>query len=428
MYKGFGMKKILLVEDTRLFSDLITARIESSLGIPVVSAKDMAGAREILNEMRDDISFAILDLTLPDARDMDIVNFACAEEIPSVVFTGSFDVKLRAKILESDIIDYVTKDSPGSVDYLLSIVRRVSRNQDMLALVVDDSAVARKLVSKHLQQYRLNVLEAEDGATALKILEENHTTAGNKISLVISDFEMPGMDGAELIRAIRHKWSKNDLAVIGLSSSNRDSLSARFIKNGANDFLSKPFLPEEFFCRISQNLDTLDRIKALRRAARRDYLTGMYNRRFFFETATPIFANAARSGSDLTVAMIDIDHFKSVNDTYGHDVGDEVLKSVAESLTSLVRETDIIARFGGEEFCLLAPAIAADDVPGFMEKIRDRISNLSFQNGAFSITVSIGATSIVDSALEPMITQADNMLYQAKESGRNRVVIETADI
>jgi diguanylate cyclase (GGDEF)-like protein len=186
-------------------------------------------------------------------------------------------------------------------------------------------------------------------------------------------------------------------------------------------------LPEEFFCRISQNLDTLDRIKALRRAARRDYLTGMYNRRFFFESAGPIFANAARSGSDLMVAMIDIDHFKSVNDTYGHDMGDEVLKSVAETLTGLVRETDIIARFGGEEFCLLAPAVSVENVPGFLEKIRDRVSKLSFQDGAFSITVSIGATSLMNSALESMITQSDQMLYQAKESGRNRVVIETME-
>jgi diguanylate cyclase (GGDEF)-like protein len=421
------MENVLLVEDTRLFSDLITDRIESSLDISVVSTSDMSGAREILEKMRGDISFAILDLTLPDTRDMDIVNLARSENIPSIVFTGSFDVKLRAKILESDIIDYVTKDSPGSVDYLISIVRRVSRNRDMLALAVDDSAVARKLVSKHLKQYRLNVLEAEDGASALQILEENQTPSGNKVSLVISDFEMPGMNGAELIRAIRRKWSKNDLAVIGLSSSNNDSLSARFIKNGANDFLSKPFLPEEFFCRISQNLDTLDRIKALRRAARRDYLTGMYNRRFFFESAGPIFANAARSGSDLMVAMIDIDHFKSVNDTYGHDMGDEVLKSVAETLTGLVRETDIIARFGGEEFCLLAPAVSVENVPGFLEKIRDRVSKLSFQDGAFSITVSIGATSLMNSALESMITQSDQMLYQAKESGRNRVVIETME-
>lgn len=417
------MEKVLLVEDTRLFSDLITARIESSLEIPVVAATDMLGARRIIDEMRDDISLAILDLTLPDARDMDIVHFAREMKIPSIVFTGSFDVALRARILESDVIDYVTKDSPGSVDYLISIVQRVFKNQSMTALVVDDSAVARKLISKHLKQYRLNVLEAENGLKALEVLEENQTATGNNISLVISDFEMPEMNGAELIRSIRRKWSKDELAVIGLSSSNSDSLSARFIKNGANDFLSKPFLPEEFFCRISQNLDTLDRIKALRHAATRDFLTGMYNRRFFFELAAPLFADATRRESDLLVAMIDIDHFKLVNDTYGHDTGDEVLKSVAEALTGMMRETDVIARFGGEEFCLLAPAVSAKAAPGFLEKIRERLSQLTFKESAFSITVSIGGTNALGADLNSMITQADKFLYAAKEAGRNRVIL-----
>ena len=417
------MDKILLVEDSRLFSDLITSRIEDALEIPVISTPDLSGAKRIIDEMRDDLFLSILDLTLPDARDAEVVEFANAEQIPSIVFTGSFDDKTRAKILDLDVIDYVTKDAPGSVDYLVSIVQRIYRNRRLTALVVDDSRTARKLISKYLQQYQLKVLEAESGAAALEILNENDTPAGNDLRLVITDFHMPEMDGGELIRSIRKRWPKNELSIIGLSGNDDSHLSARFIKMGANDFLTKPFLPEEFFCRITQDLDMNDQIKALRHAATRDYLTGMYNRRFFFDVATPIFENAKRREADLMVAMIDIDHFKLVNDTYGHDVGDEVLKAVALTLNETTRDTDIIARFGGEEFCLIAPEMAPKSMAGHLEKFRNEISKLSFVEGALSITASIGATNNHTDNLDLMIAQADQRLYEAKETGRNKVVI-----
>jgi diguanylate cyclase (GGDEF)-like protein len=417
------MDKILLVEDSRLFSDLITSRIEDALEIPVISTPDLSGAKRIIDEMRDDLFLSILDLTLPDARDAEVVEFANAEQIPSIVFTGSFDDKTRAKILDLDVIDYVTKDAPGSVDYLVSIVQRIYRNRRLTALVVDDSRTARKLISKYLQQYQLKVLEAESGAAALEILNENDTPDGNDLRLVITDFHMPEMDGGELIRSIRKRWPKNELSIIGLSGNDDSHLSARFIKMGANDFLTKPFLPEEFFCRITQDLDMNDQIKALRHAATRDYLTGMYNRRFFFDVATPIFENAKRREADLMVAMIDIDHFKLVNDTYGHDVGDEVLKAVALTLNETTRDTDIIARFGGEEFCLIAPEMAPKSMAGHLEKFRNEISKLSFVEGALSITASIGATNNHTDNLDLMIAQADQRLYEAKETGRNKVVI-----
>lgn len=418
------MDKILLVEDTRLFSDLVTRRIEDVVGVPVVSAPDLGTARRIVDEMRDDLVLAVLDLTLPDARDIEVAEFAHSQNIPSIVFTGSFDEKTRSKILALDVIDYVTKDAPGSVDYLASIVRRIYRNRKLTALVVDDSRTARKLISKHLRQYQLNIVEAESGDQALEILDQNDTPDGNNVSLVITDFHMPGMDGGELIRAIRKRWPKEKLAIIGLSSTDDSKLSARFIKMGANDFLTKPFLPEEFFCRISHNLDMIDQLQALRHAATRDYLTGMYNRRFFFDVASPIFENAKRRNADLMVAMVDIDHFKSVNDTYGHDIGDDVLKAVSRTLTDFTRDTDVIARFGGEEFCLIAPEMAPAAMSGYLEKFRAGISKLSFVDGALSVTASIGATNVLMENLDNMIGHADQMLYQAKETGRDKVVIE----
>jgi diguanylate cyclase (GGDEF)-like protein len=175
---------------------------------------------------------------------------------------------------------------------------------------------------------------------------------------------------------------------------------------------------------LTQDITELNmaQVQALRNAALRDYLTGMYNRRYFFDLALPIFENAKRQNSDLMVAMMDIDHFKSVNDSYGHGVGDEVLVIVAGLLEKVIRSTDIIARFGGEEFCLIATAMPPEAAKKYLDSVRDNISKLVFSEKSLSITVSIGATNNLTFSLDKMISDADKMLYHAKESGRNKVV------
>jgi diguanylate cyclase (GGDEF)-like protein len=418
------MPSVLVVEDSKLFAGLLTQRIEQELGIDVISVPDMAGARQAVTERRDDIFLSILDLTLPDATETDIVDYTRSEKIPTIVFTGTFDEDMRDKIFAMDVIDYVTKDTPASVDYLMSLVKRVHRNRTMKALVVDDSKTTRLVIRRLLELYQLEVLEAANGIDALAVLEEHASKSGNGVSLVISDFHMPEMNGDALIRWVRRQWPRDELAIIGVSTQGDNNLSAQFIKAGANDFLVKPFAQEEFFCRIGHSLDNLDQLHALREAATRDHLTGMYNRRFFFETAKPLFASAKRREADLMVAMVDIDFFKSVNDTYGHETGDQVLKAVAEVLDTSVRDTDIIARFGGEEFCLIAPEMKPDAIDTYLEKVRARIAALSFTSGdqIFTITASLGATQTIPDTLDTMIATADQNLYEAKEGGRDRVV------
>ncbi|MBT3359570.1 MAG: diguanylate cyclase [Rhodospirillales bacterium] len=419
------MAKLLIVEDSKFFSSLLEKKVESELDIPVVAVSDMAGAKAAIAEMKEDFFLALLDLTLPDAPDGEIVDYVRSEEIPSVVFTGTFSEEMREDILAKGVIDYVTKDSPSSVDYLLSLVNRIWNNRNLTVMVVDDSKTARKMTARYLNRYQFRVLEAADGKEALALANASKRRSADPISLVVTDFNMPKMDGFDLIRELRKDWTKDHMAIIGISAMGSNTLSAKFIKIGANDFITKPFLPEEFLCRISQNMDNLEQLQALRDAATKDYLTGMYNRRFFFDVSQPIFAAAKRKESDLMVAMIDVDFFKSVNDNYGHDVGDEVLKGVAGVLLKSTRETDIIARMGGEEFCLLAPGMNAKNAAKYLESLRKKIAALKFTSGGteFSITASIGATCTLTHTLDAMIGDSDEKLYEAKETGRNRVVI-----
>ena len=285
---------------------------------------------------------ALLDLHLPDAADGRIVDYVIGKGIPSIVFTGDVDCAVRDRIWSKKVVDYVAKDSPDSLDYLCSLVRRVSLNKYIHVLVVDDSSTVRRHLMRLLEAHEFIVHEANDGETALDAIARHP-----EIKVVIADYFMPGLDGVELTRRIRRLRRKDELAVIGISAYGNTILSARFIKNGANDFLNKPFSSEEFYCRVTQNLEMLEYIQKLRETAIRDPLTGLYNRRHFFEAAKILHADLARGETPMTLAMIDIDFFKKVNDTYGHAAGDEVLKHVAQGLSNRFRGHDVAARLGG---------------------------------------------------------------------------------
>ena len=197
---------------------------------------------------------------------------------------------------------------------------------------------------------------------------------------------------------------------------------ARFIKSGANDYLTKPYCHEEFFCRVLQNVEHVEHIEAIRRAANSDYLTGLPNRRHFFGRVDSILK---RAPAQMMLALIDLDHFKSVNDNYGHDCGDYVLKEVAKSIASHFSQY-CVARFGGEEFCVFLPDTDPKQAYELMEAFRQDISAkvFHFDNRDFNCTLSIGLTAKFEKTIESMLKSADEHLYKAKELGRNQVVTD----
>jgi len=235
------------------------------------------------------------------------------------------------------------------------------------------------------------------------------------------------MDGIELTRRLRHLRARDRMAVIGVSGSTDASLIPRFLKNGANDFLRKPFSREEFFCRISQNVDQLELIGTLQDLATRDFLTGLPNRRSFLDKAARRLENHTPHDGRLAVAMLDIDHFKHINDSHGHEAGDQALRAVAAVLHASTRPRDISARFGGEEFCLLLNGLDEDACAAYLEQLRATIAALEVTLGEHTLrmTVSIGAChqQAGTTTLHELLGEADRQLYLAKAGGRNRVHI-----
>jgi len=198
--------EILLVEDAKFFRSVIKSQIEKQLGFHVTCAETYAEACQILDEKADKFFLALLDLNLPDAPKGEIVDYVISKSVPALVFSGHFNEELRDHLMQQNIIDYVVKDSPASIEYVISTVKRLYQNQFSKVLLVDDSKTARYQIHSLLSRYKFQVLEANDGLEALKILNENPD-----ISLVITDYNMPNLDGFELTKKIRTHYSKREL-------------------------------------------------------------------------------------------------------------------------------------------------------------------------------------------------------------------------
>lgn len=409
---------ILLVEDQRSIAMLMQGMLQDRWGCEVHLAGTLGQARELV-ESGTGYLVALCDLNLPDAEYGEVIDLVSQAGVPAVALTGSFGEELREAVLTKGVVDYVLKDSVNAFSYVCELVGRLAKNASIKVLVVDDSLSIRALLKQSLQKYGLQVLVAENGVRGLALLERNPD-----IKLMLVDNHMPEMDGFALTIEARKRFSKDRLIIIGLSSSTTPLLSARFLKNGANDFIYKPFHYEEVISRVNQNLEMLELLEQSQRAANRDFLTGIYNRRYFFSQGAAMFDQARKREQPLSAVMIDIDHFKRVNDTYGHHVGDLVIQSVANRLNTAF-EHQLVARLGGEEFAVLSADHSHTEMTTQLEALRSAVEREWIDCGdeRVSVTVSIGLrATLAAEELNQLINEADQNLYQAKAAGRNRLV------
>ncbi len=256
-----AVNQVLLIEDSRVQAKIIQSQILAIGDFKSVAAHSMREAETILNEYKGDLPFfvAVVDLNLPDAYDGEAVDMTLAHGLPTVVLTATFSEELRQRFIDKEVADYFLKGSIKDMDPMLHILERLYRNRSVKAMVVDDSRTARNLVKRLLQIQQLQVFEASDGAEALRVLEDHPD-----IRLIVTDYNMPNLDGFELTVAIREQYKMDQLSIVGFSGQGDPTLTARFLKNGANDFLKKPFEVEEFYWRINQSLAMLDVVCELR--------------------------------------------------------------------------------------------------------------------------------------------------------------------
>ncbi|WP_339669231.1 diguanylate cyclase [Dasania marina] len=414
------MKKILIVEDSTTVTKILRHLVNQQPDIEAFFAGSLAESEEVYQAHKDEIFAAVVDLNLPDAPDGESVDHFLAKKIPVIVLSANYKEETRSALLDKGIVDYVIKESRYSYNYVFKLVRRLDKNQHIKVLVVEDSRPTRAFIRLLLQRHLYQVLEATNGLEALDVLKDN-----TDIKMLITDYHMPEMDGFALVKALRQNVDKSDLIIIGLSGEGESSLSAKFIKNGANDFLQKPFFHEEFHCRIMHNIENLELLESIQDAANRDYLTNLHNRRYFYSKGEAQYQLAVKNGSPIAVAIFDIDKFKKINDNYGHKIGDQVLRFLADEIRHNLLHF-LVARMGGEQFCAIFPNLKNEQAMTLMDRLRSIVSDTSIpidhEDQDIDITISVGVTNYVHDSLEQQINYASELLSHAKEAGRNIVV------
>ncbi|MFK7760324.1 MAG: diguanylate cyclase [Phycisphaerales bacterium] len=292
-------------------------------------------------------------------------------------------------------------------------------------LLIDDSEFVHRLLNARLKSESINLLSAYSGETGFE------QAVKEVPALILLDLDMPGMDGFETLRQLMEEPKTRNIPVIILSGQDTTQDKVTAFDLGAVDFVSKPFELTELRARLRSSLRISSLLSMLEQKAQIDGLSGLFNRSNFDRRWVEEYERCQRSASGLTLVMIDIDNFKSVNDTFGHPAGDAVISGVAKLIQNHIRKCDIACRYGGEEFALILPDTSPEQAESICERIRCECQSHYWpKHPERQITVSMGiAGTDTGPTLQPVewIEHADQNLYKAKELGRNRMILELTE-
>jgi len=296
----------------------------------------------------------------------------------------------------------------------------------MRILIAEDDLASRTMLAAIVKKWGYEAVAVPDGEAAWKTLRKEDAP-----QLAILDWNMPGMNGLDVCRRLRELDRAEQPYIIFLTSRSEKGSIVEGLEAGANDYVIKPYNNEELWARVrvGQRLLELQTAtnnakKALAHEAMHDPLTGVLNRRAILESLEKEISRAMRQGSLLSIGLFDIDHFKQVNDRYGHQTGDEVLCGFVRAIQESLRDYDLIGRYGGEEFLVVAPGSSGGEEEGLYERLRRRVAEqgIATRSGPVSVTVSIGVVVATGpGSVDDLLAAADSALYQAKNEGRNRV-------
>jgi len=424
--------KVLLIENSRLYQ-LFLSDLFRRLGYQPVSVASHKEALAALEKY--DFRFVCMNLLL-DGRDAIDFIPEIHEKAPNatvILLTSDRGAGIRMQAVKAGATEVIYKSGMSHIIRRLRVLLGGAASEQLLTanrrvLYVEDSPTQAAIISTILEEdMQLEVEHCGSAETAI------HWLADRKYDLVITDVLLQGeASGLWLLRKLRTLDNENaQLPVLTLTGHDDPTRRLELLRAGTTDYVTKPVLKEELIIRVNNLINNkllLDKVleqqAQMQRLAMRDELTGCYNRLGFRELSEKYISQAARQRRPLSLAIIDLDHFKQVNDEHGHDAGDEVLRALGQLLRRKSRKSDVVARWGGEEFVLLLPDTDRDQGLCAVRKIGALVAAMD-TGGKFFVTASIGITCISPPAkpeLDAMITCADKALYRAKDAGRNCVV------
>lgn len=416
---GKELKTIYLCEDDFFQRQTLATQI-GCFGFQVISF----GALEQLHDaVRNSAPDAIvMDLSFPErpqggAELMAEIQAGRESAIPTVFVSSQSDLPSRLSAVRAGSSAYFTK--PVSATELCASLSRLT-SADLpdpyRIMIVDDDPHLAEMYATYLQEAGMVTLTLNDPLQALGPLSEF------KPDLILTDMYMPGCNGMELAKAIRQIWASFSIPIVYLSSETDTDKQFHAMRMGGDAFLTKPISSERL---ISAVAGRAERMKIIRSLMVRDGMTGLFNHSAIMEQLELAITGARSHGTELCFAMIDLDKFKQVNDSYGHPVGDQVLITLARLLRQRLRKTDMVGRFGGEEFAVILPGCDIGTAVSLLDRLRESFAEICFPVGSetFFTTFSCGIATLPQyGAAELLCRSADAVLYEAKNEGRNRVV------
>jgi two-component system cell cycle response regulator len=421
--------RVLFVDHSKVFRS-VWERMVLHAGHEPLIAGDGLTALAMLQAY--DIDFICVSLSLPDIDGIrftrQVRTLPANREVPIILLTSAQDTLTRKRAFEAGVTDICPKTG---IEELFQRAQRWTSSDDKAltgrVLYVEDSLTVTRVMTHLLQRMGLEVEHYVNASEALKNFDPQ------RHDLVISDILVEGdMSGIALVGELRQRYpDKIRTPILAMSGMDDDVRRIELFRLGINDFITKPVIFEEAAARI-RNLvvqkQLFDQVQQQRiqlyEMAMTDPLTGLYNRNSLAEFATKISSAANRHDMALSVIVIDLDHFKQVNDCHGHLTGDQVLASVGQALLESCRQEDFAVRFGGEEMLLILPHCSLKDAAERAEQIRARIERL--KPAGVEVTASIGVSAKAagrDIELQHLIRIADQAVYKAKADGRNQVIV-----
>lgn len=406
--------KLLLIEDDRFYAKQVQVFIKERLGIDVDVVRSYADFKALPS--LDEYKYVLLDIYLSDCMDCELVDELIEAGKPVIIITSSEDSEIFDKYNRKRIIDYVIKNDMVRLEYLIMKLKILRFMEEYGVLLVEDSSSYRRYLYNFFKIYYpySNIMVAGDKDEALEILSQND----DFIKLVVTDYVLGNnTNGLQLVKEIRQNYLFDDLAIIALTALDVNNMMARFLKSGANDFLDKSFSNFEFVCRIDNVVKSLIQFEEIKSYSNKDFLTGCYNRRYLFDVGIKMYYSLKRAEKDVSIAICDLDHFKAINDTYGHVAGDLVLKDFAKILQDSIRGSDFVVRYGGEEFLVFLGNCDKEMAYHIIEeRVRKKVlgHTIDYDGQEIAYNFSCGICDSGES-FEDVVKRADEKLYEAKK-------------
>lgn len=419
------MLTVLHVDNSSLFKRLLKeAFVEQKCHY--LSAGGMREALDVLESAKVDLVLTALELEDGSGEELlRLVSTGRFRSVPVVILSSYDSIEMRERMFSLGAVDFIPKDI--SHDKLLVYVEKIARRdvleqqlREMRIAVLDDSATALNMVKNILGLSGMAEADYYDNA-------EDFLNCGREYDIYLIDVILPGVTGDFIVYETRKKHP--NAVILAVSAIDHYNTMSSLLLSGADDYIMKPFDTGMFMARIKANMRTSLLMKELEAKNRelselvvRDSLTKIFNHKYLYERLENEIREAVRYKRPLSIAMFDIDDFKKINDTYGHQAGDAVLASVSDAIVASVRDVDIVGRYGGEEFMIIFPETMYAEAVLTSGRVRAGIEALAFPGKDIRVTVSGGVAELGkrEEALD-LIERADARLYEAKRQGKNRI-------